>query len=208
MPPSSSVARRPADSKTSANPPPARGKRAPPTSPTTAAPRIRSSPEQHQDKQQQPQRTMGATKTKAPPSPNAVKISPPISADEAKVPARRSSTDYGFSDSTVTDCDYTDDACGDDRKKAAEAAPKSGGGINADGSDNTTKSASTPPRPKADAADPKFRQARPAHPTLTSSQSRVESFKSHGLSELSKQIRISHAKNEAMASEIERLERQ
>ena len=207
MPPSSSVARRPADSKTSANPPPARGKRAPPTSPTTAAPRIRSSPEQHQDKQQQPQRTMGATKTKAPPSPNAVKISPPISADEAKVPARRSSTDYGFSDSTVTDCDYTDDACGDDRKKAAEAAPKSGGGINADGSDNTTKSASTPPRPKADAADPKFRQARPAHP-LTSSQSRVESFKSHGLSELSKQIRISHAKNEAMASEIERLERQ
>jgi len=151
---------------------------------------------------------MGATKTKAPPSPNAVKVSP-ISADEAngKVPARRSSTDYGFSGSTVTDCDYTDDTCGDDRKKAAETAPpKSGSGINAD-SDNTIKSASTPPRPKT-AADPKFRQARPAHPTLTSSQSRVESFKSHGLSELSKQIRISHAKNEAMASEIERLERQ
>lgn len=195
MPPSSSVARRrPVDSKTSANPPPpARGNRAPTT---TAAPRIRSSQqqEQQQDKQQQPERKMGATKTKAPPSPNAVKISPLTSADgdntctSDKVPARRSSTDYGFSDSTVTDCDYTDDTCGAD-------------------SDNTTKSASTPPRPKA-AADPKFRQARPAHPTLTSSQSRVESFKSHGLSELSKQIRISHAKNEAMASEIERLERQ
>jgi len=161
---------------------------------------------------------MGATKAKAPPSPNAVKVSPALADGGHKFtsdePARRSSTDYGFSDSTIADCDSTDS---NDRKKAAGAVPRKGSGINAD-SDNTTKKAAkplpststssvaTPPRPKTD--DPKFRQARPPHASLTSSQSRVESFKSHGLSELSKQIRIAHAKNTAMASEIERLERQ
>ena len=170
---------------------------------------------------------MGATKNKAPPSPNAVKVSPAPHARAAD------NNDYGFQDSTITDYDYDYADDGDDRKKrGAESTPKnnSKGAISSTDtdSDNTTDKAaaakpppntsptniSTPPRPKTASAgdtgddNPKFRQARPAHPSLTSSQSRVESFKSHGLSELSKQIRIAHAKNTAMASEIERLERQ
>ena len=171
---------------------------------------------------------MGATKAKAPPSPTAAKVSP--------APRAADNNDYGFQDSTITNYDYddADTSNGDDRKRAAESIPKSNGTSSAIGStdtnsdDTTNKVAatkptlgtssptimSTPPRPKSASSgdtgddDPKFRQARPAHPSLTSSQSRVESFKSHGLSELSKQIRIAHAKNTAMASEIERLERQ
>jgi len=170
---------------------------------------------------------MGATKAKAPPSPNAVKVSP--------APRAADNNDYGFQDSTITDYDYDDADNGDDRKRAAESIPKNNDGTSSaigstdtDRDDNPNKVAatkppqgtsyptimSTPSRPKTASAgdigddDPKFRQARPAHPSLTSSESRVESFKSHGLSELSKQIRIAHAKNTAMASEIERLERQ
>ena len=171
---------------------------------------------------------MGATKAKAPPSPTAAKVSP--------APRAADNNDYGFQDSTITNYDYddADTSNGDDRKRAAESIPKSNGTSSAIGStdtnsdDTTNKVAATktppgtssptimrtPPRPKMPSAgdtgddDPKFRQARPAHPSLTSSQSRVESFKSHGLSELSKQIRIAHAKNTAMESEIERLERQ
>ena len=172
---------------------------------------------------------MGATKAKAPPSPTAVKVSP--------APRAADNNDYGFQDSTITDYDYddADTSNGDDRKRAAESIPKNNDGTSSaigstdtDRDDNPNKVAatkppqgtsyptimSTPPRPKSassgDTGDdnPKFRQARPAHPSLTSSQSRVESFKSHGLSELSKQIRIAHAKNTAMESEIERLERQ
>lgn len=173
---------------------------------------------------------MGATKAKAPPSPTAVKVAP--------APRAADNNDYGFQDSTITDYDYdyddADTSNGDDRKRAAESIPKNNGTSSAVGStetdrDGTTNKVaatkptlgtssptimSTPPRPKSassgDTGDdhPKFRQARPADPSLTSSQSRVESFKSHGLSELSKQIRIAHAKNTAMESEIERLERQ
>lgn len=169
---------------------------------------------------------MGATKAKSPPSPNAVKVSP--------APHAADNNDYGFHDSTIADYDYDyADNGGDDRKRAAESIPKNNGtnssisSTDTDRDDNKAAATkpppdtssptvimSTPPRLKTASAgdtgddNPKFRQARPAHPSLTSSESRVESFKSHGLSELSKQIRIAHAKNTAMASEIERLERQ
>lgn len=234
-PPSSSaaapVSRRPvaasqSDSKRSANP--TQPSTQPPSTATARATRAPATTRSSLDRQHQHQprrRDMGATKTKAPPSPNAVKVSP--------APRAADNNDYGFQDSTVTDCDYEYADNGDDRKRAAKSTPKNHGTNSAisstdTDSDNTINKVaaakpppgtsptimSTPPRPKTASAgdtgdnNPKFRQARPAHPSLTSSQSRVESFKSHGLSELSKQIRIAHAKNTAMASEIERLERQ